>query len=72
MTHEEAHDTLRRRTYSTTYLGERIAHGAETATVRDLSVSFADIRGYTERSVSWPPEETIQYLESYYAMVTKA
>lgn len=66
------YDSLRRRTYSTLYLGNRIARGLESARVRDLSVAFADIRGYTERSIAWPPGQTIEYLEAFYAMATKA
>lgn len=72
MRDEASHDALRRRTYSTLYLGERIARGRESARSRDLSVTFADVRGYTERSVAWPPEQTIEYLESFYAIATRA
>ena len=66
------YDSLRRRTYSTLYLGDRIARGLESARERDLSVTFADIRGYTERSIAWPPGQMIEYLEAFYAMATKA
>lgn len=71
-TAETPYDTLRRHTYSTLYLGNRIAQGLESARARDLSVTFTDIRGYTERSISWPPEQTIEYLEGFYAITTNA
>lgn len=72
VTDKAPYDWLRRRTYSTLYLGDRIARGLEAARVRDLSVAFADIRGYTERSLAWPVQQTIEYLEAFYGMAAEA
>ena len=65
-------DKLRRMTYGTPYLGERIAMGLENARDRYLSVMFIDIVDSTKRISAMTPDEAKEYVEAFSQVVTTA
>lgn len=38
---------------------------------RDVTVFFADVRGFTSLSRKMPPEDTVEYLNSYFTLITE-
>lgn len=69
---EREFDKLRRMTYGTPYLGERVALGLESARDRDMSIMFIDIVDSTQRISAMSPDDAKDYVEAFSRIVTTA
>ncbi len=67
---QDRFDQLRKLTYGTQFLGERIATGLERARIRRLSIMFVDAVNSTHRIFSLKCEKANAYIEDLAAMIT--
>ncbi len=66
------YNNLRKKTYGSLFLGERIAKGQENAKIRDLTVMFVDAVNSTNKIFEMNDEEATSYIEDLSEIITSS